>query len=264
MAMPMWSSTLKIFFWYDDSSLAERFSAASTTKSLDRSPSAAAPWSLIDCGLEKGFRSRRKHPRCWPSIDRSSVDYSCPSIHPALHSRVQRPINRSDRPTTQHRPIEQASAPSACSAHLLDGLERVLHLVQAALRAPHRHVRIVLVAEHGCGGRGEPVGVGRVVGQWSRRRGYATKNSQTFPTRASGARSSATRSNRPPPRTQSSPGCCDQRHTPAHRPARGRGRGVGRRGMQTGLQEALEFGVRRVVIAALRFLATKPTTTVSR
>ena len=47
MAMPMWSSTLKIFFWYDDSSLAERLSAASTTKSLDRSPSAAAPYGGV-------------------------------------------------------------------------------------------------------------------------------------------------------------------------------------------------------------------------
>jgi hypothetical protein len=43
MAMPILSSTLNTFFWYDESSLVERFSVATTTCLDERRPMAALP-----------------------------------------------------------------------------------------------------------------------------------------------------------------------------------------------------------------------------
>ena len=43
MAMPTWSSILKIFFWWDESSLLARFSVATIAYLFDRSPIAALP-----------------------------------------------------------------------------------------------------------------------------------------------------------------------------------------------------------------------------
>jgi len=43
IAMPTCSSTLKIFFWYDDMSLVERLSAVRTACVLERTPTHADP-----------------------------------------------------------------------------------------------------------------------------------------------------------------------------------------------------------------------------
>ena len=52
--------------------------------------------------------------------------------------------------TAARRDGRENSWRSVIPTHLLDGLHGVLHLVQPALGAPHRHVRVVLVPEHGC------------------------------------------------------------------------------------------------------------------
>ena len=43
MPMPMLSSILKIFFWYEESSLEERLSVATRANAFERSPIAALP-----------------------------------------------------------------------------------------------------------------------------------------------------------------------------------------------------------------------------
>lgn len=122
MAMPMWSSTLKIFFWYDDSSFAERLSAARTTKSLDRSPSAAAPcheWVRWHDGTSRSVLQRAQCVRSCVCLHRKIRGRTCslvggpwPPLSPNQSTYPQPPLfpRSIDRSKRRHTCLTASSA----------------------------------------------------------------------------------------------------------------------------------------------------------
>ena len=63
--------------------------------------------------------------------------------------RILRCPNPAPAPTTKNERQRAALGTNRNRKLTLDGLHGVLHLEKAALGGPHRHVRVVLVAEHG-------------------------------------------------------------------------------------------------------------------